>query len=258
MLIAVEVPVAAMAISSCADARMVSIGTQGDSIAPGASRLEAGVAGFGNLRPICESSQRLVALRQHYRGLDLSLWDAPISAQQPLDLRAGQDPVAVFLVEADRPGGGAPGPDPDRLRSRAFKVLQQLLADAFTALRALHVGVADEADLAAVLDAHHADERAAGLVAPERDPLADLPLQLLEGHVRLVPAVGGDDALVGPGRVIDDGKERRQVCGPAGANRRRAHCPGLGSAVHSRPARISPVLSASARTGDCVSQLRAG
>src|SRR5438445_13609703 len=84
----------------------------------------------------------------------------------------GQEPVAVFLVEADRPGGGAPGTDQDRLRSRAFKVLQQFLADAFAALRGLHVGVADEADLAAVLDAHHAEERAARLVAPARDAIA--------------------------------------------------------------------------------------
>src|SRR6267378_3435880 len=240
MLIAVEVPVAAMAISSCADARMVSIGTQGDSIAPGASRLEAGVAGFGNLRPICESSQRLVALRQHHRGLDLPLWDAPISAQQPLDLRAGQGPVAVLLVEADRPGGGAPGTDQDRLRGRAFKVLQQLLADAFATLRGLHVGMADEAHLAAILDAHHADERAAGLTTPERDALADLPLQLIEGHVRLVPAVRGDDALVGLRRVIDDGKERGQVRQPAGSNGRRAHCPGVYVAD---PAAFRPVLS---------------
>src|SRR4051812_13993831 len=111
----------------------------------------------------------------------------------------------------NRPAGGAPGADQDRLRRRAFEVLQQLLADAFSPVRGLHVGMADQADLAAILDAHHAREHAVGFKAPERDALANLPLQLCERHVRLMPAVRWDDALVSLRGVVDDREERRQV-----------------------------------------------
>src|SRR4051812_43891807 len=123
----------------------------------------------------------------------------------------------------NRPDGGAPGADQDWLRRRGFEVMQQLLADAFAAVRGLHVGMADQADLAAILNAHHAGEHAVGFKAPERDALANLPLELFELHVRLMPAVRWDDALVGQRRVIHDRKDARQVLGAAGANGRRAH-----------------------------------
>src|SRR5258708_18824536 len=126
-------------------------------------------------------------VRQHDGGFDLALGDAPVLAQQALRLGPGERPVAVLLVEADRPGRGAPGADQDRLRGDAFEVLQQLLADALAPLRRAHVGMPDERDFAAVLDAHDAGKRAARRAsrvssdpaAPERDALAQRLLHLV-------------------------------------------------------------------------------
>src|SRR3954463_9850279 len=83
--------------------------------------------------------------------------------------------------------------------------------------------MSDEGDVAAGLDAHHADDLAVRLQTPERHAFADLPRQFLERHVRLVPAVDRDYAFVSLGRVIDDREERRQIFGDAGSDRGRAH-----------------------------------
>ena len=81
----------------------------------------------------------------------------------------------------------------------------------------------DEADLTAVLNPHQANELTLRLVAPEDDSVADLLLQRIERHVRLMPAVGGDDAFVGLRGIIDDREKRRQVGHRAGADVGRAH-----------------------------------
>src|SRR5256885_7274288 len=44
----------------------------------------------------------------------------------------------------------------------------------------------------------------------EDDSVANFLLQLVERHVGLVPAVGGDDAFVGLRGVVDDREDRRQ------------------------------------------------
>ena len=52
-----------------------------------------------------------------------------------------------------------------------------------------HVGVPDQVDVTDRLDAHDAEQRAVLLVAPEHDARGDLAIELVEIHVRLVPAI---------------------------------------------------------------------
>jgi hypothetical protein len=87
------------------------------------------------------------------------------------------------------------------------QVAQQLAADAAALVGGGDVRVADQGDVADGLDAHDAEQLAAGLSAPEGDPGGDLFLELAPCHVRLVPAVGGDHAAVGLGRRVDDGED---------------------------------------------------
>ena len=50
--------------------------------------------------------------------------------------------------------------------------------------------MADQLDVAHRLDAHHADQRAVGLIAPET-PAAISPSRLASRHVGLMPAISG-------------------------------------------------------------------
>src|SRR6478752_3751397 len=53
-----------------------------------------------------------------------------------------------------------------------------------------HVSVSNEVDVAHVLDSHYADQLAVHFVAPELDAFRDLLIELVERHVRFVPAIG--------------------------------------------------------------------
>ena len=70
------------------------------------------------------------------------------------------------------------------------------------------VGVADQVDVANLLDAHDPDKLAVELAAPEHDPGGQLAVELLGGHVGVVPAVGRDDAAVHLGRGVHDREDR--------------------------------------------------
>ena len=55
----------------------------------------------------------------------------------------------------------------------------------------------------------------------------DLAVELARAHVRVVPAVGGDDAAVGLGGGVDDLEDRLALVLAAGPDRRHsAHCTG--------------------------------
>jgi len=83
-----------------------------------------------------------------------------------------------------------------------------------------------------VLLRYHAEQLAVRLATPERHARGDLLVELRGGHVRLPPAVGGDDAAVGLGRRVDDRQDRRALVVAAGADR--------GHAGHARAARRPP------------------
>src|SRR5713226_6392910 len=169
--------------------------------------------------------------REHHRSLDLPLRNVPLFSQKAGRLLPRQIPVAVLLVEPHGPGRGGPGADQDRLSRRALEALEQQPTDTVVPLRGLHVGVADELHLAAVLDPHHAYQLAALLVPPETDALADFLLQVVHRHVRLVPPIGGDDSLVGLRRIVDDPVQGRKVLLVAGADHRSSTLTRLGRPV---------------------------
>jgi hypothetical protein len=97
-------------------------------------------------------------------------------------------------------------------------VLQQRASDAAALAGRRDVGVADQHDVAHGLDPHHARQRVA--VAPERDAGGDLGVELAAGHVRLVPAVGRDDAAVRLGGGVDDRQDRVALVVAAGSDHR--------------------------------------
>jgi hypothetical protein len=70
------------------------------------------------------------------------------------------------------------------------------------------VGVANKVDVPHGLDPHDADQLAIDLMAPELDPGRDFAIELLRRHVRLVPAIGRDDAAIGLRGGVDDPADR--------------------------------------------------
>ena len=59
------------------------------------------------------------------------------------------------------------------------------------------------------------------LASPELDAVFDFAFELGRRHVRLVPAIVRDHALIGLGGVVDDGEEHGKISLIAAANHRR-------------------------------------
>jgi hypothetical protein len=97
-------------------------------------------------------------------------------------------------------------------------VREQPRADALALARREDVRVADQVDVLDGLDPDDPDERARLLVAPEPHAGGDLALELVHGHVGLVPAVGGDHPAVCLGRRVDDREDRLDVVVAAAAD----------------------------------------
>ena len=97
-------------------------------------------------------------------------------------------------------------------------MLEQRAADAAPLAAGRDVCVADQVDVAHGLDAHDAQQRAVGLVAPERHPGGDLAVELVRRHVRLVPAIGGDHSAIRLGGLVHDREDRGALVVAAGAN----------------------------------------
>src|SRR5205085_10586317 len=100
----------------------------------------------------------IALVRQHHRGLDLAAGDRPIPLEQAGLLRVAHELEPVPLVEADGPRRGFPRADQHRLARAARELPQQDGADALIAARGPHARVADQHDVALVLDAHDADD----------------------------------------------------------------------------------------------------
>lgn len=155
-------------------------------------------------------------------GFDLAEGDGPVFTEEEFFFVGGDEVEAVFFVEVDGPGGGRPGADEDGCSGQGGEVGEEEAADAFVAGGGADVGVADEGDVAFELDAHDAGDVGSGDwfgggvaggvwgggvvfgVDVELDAVGDLGVEFGEGHVGFVPAVGGDDAFVGGGGVVDD------------------------------------------------------
>src|SRR5256885_759021 len=108
------------------------------------------------------------------------------------------------LVEANRPRRGRPRSNKDRSRRNHPQMLDQLATNTAPLLPRQNVSVANQIDVAHVLNSHHTDQLALRLVAPERDAISDLALELLHRHVRLMPTVGRNRCAISLGGFIND------------------------------------------------------
>src|ERR1041384_7274762 len=99
-------------------------------------------------------------LPQYDRDFPLARGNVPISVEQALFFTlVGDELEAVGLVETDGPDGILPGPDQHRSRGLVDEMREQLRADAAALLRVPDVSVADQRDVAHILQAHHAGQR---------------------------------------------------------------------------------------------------
>jgi hypothetical protein len=69
--------------------------------------------------------------------------------------------------------------------------------------------MSDELDLSHCLNAHDTEETVMTVVvSPKGDPASDVILELVGGHVRIVPTVGRNDPAIAFGRSVHDRKYR--------------------------------------------------
>src|SRR5216684_6219337 len=112
-------------------------------------------------------SRRVVrGIGQHYRGLDLSIWDGPIGLEEHGLARRRDQFEGVAPIEPDRPLRGVPGADQHRSRARAPQMPNQRAANATPLAARQDVSVTNEIDVAHRLEPNHAYERAILLTAP--------------------------------------------------------------------------------------------
>ena len=75
-------------------------------------------------------------------------------------------------IEADRLIRSSPGSDQHAPRAQVSEMFEQCAADAMPLAGRDNVGMPDQIDIADPLDAHGADQRIVGLIAPEMTPAA--------------------------------------------------------------------------------------
>src|SRR5581483_7371253 len=142
---------------------------------------------------------------EHHRFLDLPLGHGPVAPQEALLLALAHEREAATLVEADGPRGRLPRSDQHRnTTQRGEELPEERAADAAPLRGAARIGVADEHDIGHRLRSHDAEQAPAFVEAEERDAGRDLARELFLGHVRLVPAVGGNHAAIRRRAIVDD------------------------------------------------------
>src|ERR1039458_2714899 len=143
-------------------------------------------------------------VRQHHRSFNLAFRDGPVFFEQPIFFRRGYLPKAVFLIEDNGPNCRRPGPNQNRPGRRGAHMLQQVAANALIPEDRAHISVSDERDILGGLNSHHPGQFFVQLHSPENHTPFHLLLQFGGRHVGFVPAVFGNDTLVGLGCIVDD------------------------------------------------------
>src|SRR5579883_294909 len=126
----------------------------------------------------------------------------------------------MALVKADRPLSSSPGADQQRPGGLAGQEIEQFGADSAASMAGFYIGVADERDIADLLNAHDAEESARLVPTPELDSSFDFGRKRGTRHIRLVPAVRRDRAAVCFGGIIDNGVHGFDIGLGAGPNHR--------------------------------------
>lgn len=151
-------------------------------------------------------------------GFDLAVGDIPVAAEEVGFLGGWDEVEAVALVEADGPAGVGPGADEEGAGGEVAEVVEEMAADATVLLVRADVGVANEGDVLHWLKAHDAEQSILLVEAPELDAVVDLVAEFGLRHVGRGIAVGGDDAAVRFGGVVDEGEKSEEVGFGAGAD----------------------------------------
>src|ERR1700730_16990144 len=100
----------------------------------------------------------------------------------------------MLLIKPDRPYRIRPRSDQHRTLRQFPQMTQQLRSDSSLLADGADVGVTNQSHVLDLLDAHHAFQRSARLVSPERNTIVDLMTKFIPGHVWLRPAIFRDDA----------------------------------------------------------------
>jgi len=96
-------------------------------------------------------------------------------------------------------------------------MIDELRADSTPLATGAHVGVANEVDIVYRLASHHSDQVSVNFAAEEDDSALDLAAEVFHRHVRLVPAVSGNDAAISDSGIVDDLENRFEIRMSAGA-----------------------------------------
>src|SRR5262245_37608572 len=96
----------------------------------------------------------LTRVGEYYRRVSLACGNAPVSGEKPILLFRRHQSEAMTLIETDRPLRRGPCTDQQRAIGLVRKELQQRAAYASALMCRSHVCVANQSDVANVLDAH--------------------------------------------------------------------------------------------------------
>ena len=110
----------------------------------------------------------------------------------------------MLLIEMDRPIGGLPGPDQNRLLRIFYQFLKEERADASFSLFRSYIRMANQRHIRLILDPHDPDDFIVIDKTGKSHAILDLRSQLFFGHIRLIPPIWRYHSFVSDRRVIDD------------------------------------------------------
>src|SRR5262245_15361293 len=95
----------------------------------------------------------------------------------------------MFLIEMDRPIGGLPGSDQNRLLRIFYQFLKEEGANASFSLFRSYIRVTNQRHIRLILDSHDPDDFIVIDITEKSHAILDLRSQLFFGHIRLMPPI---------------------------------------------------------------------
>src|SRR5690348_5842444 len=157
------------------------------------------------------SKRAPIGVNEHDRRFNLAFRDFPVTPEQQLLLLTRNNTESVALVKTNSPTGVGPGSNEHGLGRQSLQMKQQQLSYSFSLVVCANVSVANESDVPHILNAHHTQQFAILLNAPERDAVVDFMAQFRGGHIGLLAAILGNGAFVSARSVVDNFANRLEV-----------------------------------------------
>src|SRR6266542_1234439 len=110
----------------------------------------------------------------------------------------------MLLIEMDRPIGGLPGPDQNRLLRIFYQFLKQEGANAFFSFFRSYIRMANQRHIRLILDPHDSDDFVVIDVTGKSHAVLDLSSYLIVGHRSLMQPIWWNHFFVSDRRIIDD------------------------------------------------------